>query len=297
MPTPTVHVAARAYRSSSALTDHDVASWLWVRLRRAFPEAIAAVLMPDHVHLVTPALDVEAARRTLARLVGNLGRSRLAPTELRWQRVDTPQPIADVPKLLRQLRYVALNPVRAGLAPDPLAWPWSTYRDVMGAICEPWVTDAKIACLVGRPRAGFREVFHRYVSADPACRVAGPPGARPANAVELADAPLAWLADAAAAATRGAPDDIRRRSSTRAVFLALARTGGHSPQRLAHASAITPSGVHARWSKATRPLDAALLCLGDTRLRIPSRRSDGCRTEVAKSSIWTPHLPLDVRPK
>jgi hypothetical protein len=259
---------------------------------------MAAVLMPDHVHLVTPAVDLEEARRTLARIVGNLTRARLAPAALYWGPVDTPQPIADVPKLLRQLRYVALNPVRAGLAPDPLAWPWSTYRDVMGAIAEPWVTDARIAALVGRPCAGFRDSFHRYVSADPACNVAGSPGVRSATAVELAGAPLAWLADAAAAATRGAPDDVRRRSSTRAVFLALAsRAGSHSPLRLARASAITPSGVHACWSKETNPLDSALLCLGDARLRIPSRRLDGCRPEVAKSSTSPAHHPPDGRPK
>ena len=29
-------------------------------------------------------------------------------------------------------RYVALNPVRAGLAADPAAWPWTSYRATAG---------------------------------------------------------------------------------------------------------------------------------------------------------------------
>ena len=37
------------------LTRHAVAQWLWKRLRRAFPKAIAAVLMSNHIHVLAPA--------------------------------------------------------------------------------------------------------------------------------------------------------------------------------------------------------------------------------------------------
>ena len=273
-----IHLAARTYRCALSLTHHDVAAWLWVRLARAFPGAVAAVLMPDHVHLVTPAKDVAVARAAFARITGNLTRTRLARGAVRWDDIDLPQPITDPVKVLRNLRYVALNPVRAGLATDPLAWPWSTYRDVMGAIADPWVTDARVAALVGRPLATFRPWFHRYVSSDPSCNVAGSPAPRGSSLAELGAAPLAWIADAAASSSRGCRDDVRRRSPTRALFLAAAQHAhAHAPARLADACGITRRAVHASRAHAadprsTRSLEAALLCLGDDRLRITSRR-------------------------
>ncbi|MGZ4359786.1 MAG: REP-associated tyrosine transposase [Gaiellaceae bacterium] len=33
--------------------------------------------------------------------------------------------------LLESLRYIALNPVRAGLCLDPALWEWSSYRDLL----------------------------------------------------------------------------------------------------------------------------------------------------------------------
>lgn len=278
-----VHLVARAYRCGSPLIHHEIASWLWARLARSFPQAAGAVLMPDHIHLVTPAEEIERARVTFARIVGNLSRTRRAPGPLRWEHVETPPPITDALKLMRQLRYLALNPVRAGLARDPLAWPWSTYRDVMGGIADPWTHEARIAALLRRPRDGFRESFHRYVSSDPSCDVAGSPAVRRPTQSEVAAAPLSWMAEAAAASSRGSPDDIRRRSPTRAMFLAIASSAGSlTPLRVAQVCAITPSGVHASWSNERTPpkgLDAAMLCMGDPRLRIPSRRTAAVSAE------------------
>jgi putative transposase len=39
------------------------------------------------------------------------------------------------------VRYVALNPVRAGLVEDPAAWPWSSYRASAGLAPPPWFLD------------------------------------------------------------------------------------------------------------------------------------------------------------
>jgi len=47
--------------------------------------------------------------------------------------------------LLEAHRYVALNPVRAGLCDDPASWPWSSYRATAGLerhppyLCVDWV--------------------------------------------------------------------------------------------------------------------------------------------------------------
>ena len=42
--------------------------------------------------------------------------------------------------LLELLRYVVLNPVRAGMVAHPGQWPWSSYRTMVGqAACPAWV--------------------------------------------------------------------------------------------------------------------------------------------------------------
>ena len=43
----------------------------------------------------------------------------------------------DQPHLLEAIRYVALNPVRAGLVASAADWPWSTYGQLVGTV-EPW---------------------------------------------------------------------------------------------------------------------------------------------------------------
>ncbi len=65
-------------------------------------------------------------------------------------------------KLRRNERYIHLNPCRARLIDDPLAWPWSTHRDRVGLA---W------PCAV--PTRTDPAAFHRYVSADPSVAVDG----------------------------------------------------------------------------------------------------------------------------
>jgi putative transposase len=51
--------------------------------------------------------------------------------------------------LLELARYVALNPVRAGMVSSPEAWPWSSYRALIGLESAPtFLTEA----MVLRPR-------------------------------------------------------------------------------------------------------------------------------------------------
>ncbi|MBI4703693.1 MAG: hypothetical protein HY744_21490, partial [Deltaproteobacteria bacterium] len=46
-----VHLTIRVQRLTIALSEHAVASWLWSRLRRTFPAALAAIIMPNHLPL------------------------------------------------------------------------------------------------------------------------------------------------------------------------------------------------------------------------------------------------------
>lgn len=57
--------------------------------------------------------------------------------------------------LLELSRYVALNPVRAGLCSRPEMWPWSSYRATIGLDAAPsWLAvDALLAPFEGGPTA------------------------------------------------------------------------------------------------------------------------------------------------
>jgi len=90
----------------------------------------AYCLMPNHVHLVLAPADADALPRAVgeahrrftafvnarARATGHLFQARFASFAM------------DDAHLLNALRYLAFNPVRAGLAASPEAWPWSSVR-------------------------------------------------------------------------------------------------------------------------------------------------------------------------
>ena len=64
--------------------------------------------------------------------------------------------------LLSAARYIALNPVRAGLCHDPADWPWSSHRATAGFAPRPrfLVTDWLLGVLDAHPavaRARYRD--------------------------------------------------------------------------------------------------------------------------------------------
>ena len=175
-----IHLTVRTVLGTRPLSDSVEAWWLWRRLRRNFPGALAACLMPDHVHLVLDA-EPQLAARTLGRLLAAARRYRPAQA---WCRVPEPSTIADARHLQRHIRYVHLNPCRSGLATDPLAWPWSTHRGLVGAEANPWVAPAALAQRFRRETSDFGRWFHAYVSSDPSVSVSGsayPTLSRPAD--------------------------------------------------------------------------------------------------------------------
>lgn len=61
------------------------------------------------------------------------------------------------PYLLEVIRYVVLNPVRAGLASSPRDWPWSSYRATAGLEAPPeWLNSGFTLDAVSE-RAGTQE--------------------------------------------------------------------------------------------------------------------------------------------
>ena len=266
-----VHLTAHLQYSSHRLDYHPLASWLWDRLRLAFPTTLAATLMPNHLHLLSIVDSPVTARHRLASVLSGYSRRRWPfGADGAWHRVPDAEIIPDHHQLRRQVRYVGLNPSRARLAADPLSWLWTTLRDFVGAAVEPWVCPVTLAQALGRRCQGFVAAHHRYVSADPSTDVVGSPLPQPVNAQQMATKSLEDFGFAAVAATRSTYADIKRRSPARNLFLALVRQQKWFDSRqIAEFCGMTRQGIvkHESLGSMSKPeLAAGLLCLGDPRL-------------------------------
>jgi hypothetical protein len=248
------HLVARTRDRSPLWSDWEEGAALWERVTHAVPGLVALVLMPDHVHLLHPT----DARLPLGDALGRHVRWRHARHGTAGDvlaRLPPAEPLTDAQKVRRSIRYVHLNPCRARLVTDPLAWPFSTHRDALGCAVRPVI-----------PRARDPEAFHRYVSADPTVDVRG--SALPARALRV-DSP-AKLAEAVSAALRVPLEALRRRGPARATYLALAQDlcPDASAEDIAHEAGVSRSTVYAAALQA-RPdaRDPVRACAGDERLR------------------------------
>jgi putative transposase len=108
-------------------------------------------LMPNHVHfIIVPghedalrATFAEAHRRYTARIhareqwTGHLWQGRFSSTAM------------DGPHLMAAARYVALNPVRAGLVAQAADWPWSSARAYLAGRDDGVVTVGPVLDMIG----------------------------------------------------------------------------------------------------------------------------------------------------
>lgn len=258
-----IHLVAHVRRGGPSLWDLELGNRLWSCLRRAFPDALAVTVMPDHVHVILVVLDVAAT----------VGRLRLALSGFAWGRgpiwepVPPPSILPNVHKLRIDIRYVALNPCRRRYVSDPLEWPWSTHRDLMGCAADPWIRPERLAPLVQRRVEGFREDWHGYVSRDKDVSRDGTPAPRLAPSSDVPVVSLDQTVRAAASAYRVLPGAIKRRGAPRDLFLSLARHLGWRPgSALAAACGVSTRATRRTPDPRDEILRAGARCLGDPRL-------------------------------
>jgi REP element-mobilizing transposase RayT len=78
--------------------------------------------------------------------------------------------------LLETLRYVVLNPVRAGLVEGPEAWEWSSYRATAGiSPAHIWLTPAHAWALFAPDPPAARREYSEFVMGGIAWRPTGRP--------------------------------------------------------------------------------------------------------------------------
>ena len=266
-----LHVVAHAISGMLAL-DAEAADWLWLKLREAFPVVFAACLMPEHVHMLIPPESAPNLAARLGRVLG--GFSRHVGLSRYWAPVTDPTVVPNLLHLRRTVRYIHMNPCRDDLVEDPLCWPWSTHRDVVGARYAPWLEATALAASLGFRQTGFPEYFHRYAAKDRDLESADMAFPRPHSSIGR---PLLAHGDLVAGVLAsgmylGAEAKVRLLShAARREGWPVARFAGslgkseRTMQRYAREDVPRPSnGVRGG-------PDACAMCLGDRRLRcVPS---------------------------
>jgi hypothetical protein len=288
------HLVATTRFDFPALRDPERARWLWPRLQALVPDALGAALMPTHAHLFAELRVLVAMRRSVACLLGAFAREHDLG-EL-WMPIEAPQAVTTLDKRWRMARYLHLNPCRpsklAGeyvqLARDPLDYPWTTHRDVLGMVTEPWVDAKRLAHELGADRRSFEEEFHRYVSSDPHVAADGTPLPRLLDP-DAALAPLGLVEQAACMAWRSSCGELHARTATRTTFVALAwRHGWRDVARLASRCACRPAAIRRMVARCPeRWRSAADRCLAHlwNRLRSNDRESIIRPATIGRSAL------------
>lgn len=122
----------------------------------------AYALMGNHVHLLLtsrraagPARLMPAiAARYASYLSGEYGHEDSV-----WEEPYDASPVHARRHLLACMRYIEENPVRAGLAPSPGAWPWSSYRRNALGEDDALVTAHPHYCSLGRSPEARRTAY------------------------------------------------------------------------------------------------------------------------------------------
>ena len=158
------HVVQRGNRGQTTFfSARDYALYLEIAAE-AFTAAEVQVwaycLMPNHVHLVaTPdrlqAL-AQAVGATHVRYTRAINR-REGWSGYLWQGRFASFPM-DEGYFLQCVRYIGLNPVRAGLAPRAADWPWSSVRGHLGRHADPLLTTPPLAERLGAHLGQFFDV-------------------------------------------------------------------------------------------------------------------------------------------
>lgn len=112
----------------------------------------AYCLMGNHVHLLlTPDSETQCAvmmHRVSQRYASYFNR-RYGRTGTLWEGRFRSCVVESSRYVLECCRYIELNPVRAGLATDPSAYPWSSYAVSTGARVDPLITAHPEVAAIG----------------------------------------------------------------------------------------------------------------------------------------------------
>lgn len=125
-------------------------------------------LMTNHVHLLVEPIN---AGESLSKLMKTLaGRQTRRVNRLKgrsgtlWEGRFKCSIVDNTAYLLACMRYIDLNPVRAGMVAHPADYPWSSYRLVAGYEPNAWITLHPALHVSGNTEAARRKAYEDYVA-------------------------------------------------------------------------------------------------------------------------------------
>jgi len=152
-------------------------------LRRERVVCVSFCLMTTHYHAIFDAEEagVPAAMQRLNWHYARRANKRHGRLGHAVGRRYMCNPIEDDAHLLDAFRYVALNPVEAGLCKRPQDWRWSSYATTIGLRAGgSLIDDRRVVGCFGRPRATAIQRLRGFVEAPTAASEPAPWPARAA---------------------------------------------------------------------------------------------------------------------
>jgi putative transposase len=162
------HVTARGV-GRQAVFDDDFDRRRYLRLLAAVVrhkswQCLSYCLMGNHVHLL-----VETPKPTLSTGVQRLHGEYAQAFNRRHKRVGHLfegrfhwEVVQDQPHFWNVLRYIAQNPVEAGLCRSPEAWEWSSHAAILAGAAPPFLDQTRLYSLIGAdggdPRSRYAEL-------------------------------------------------------------------------------------------------------------------------------------------
>ncbi len=129
-------------------------------------QILAYCLMPNHVHLVVDA-EIEQLSVAMHRVNGVYAQRFNRVHGFRghlFQGRYHSKPIGDEAHLPGSIRYVVMNPVRAGLCERPENWRWSSYRATLGlAPAPPFLNVDRLLSSLSPDVRVARRMFRDFV--------------------------------------------------------------------------------------------------------------------------------------
>ena len=123
-------------------------------------QTLSYCLMGNHIHLLieTTSPNLHSGMRRMHSSYAQLFNIRHDRTGHLFQGRYGSTRVESNEQLITAVRYIAFNPVAAGLVPTPSAWAWSSHRAIVGDDpAPPWLATERLAELLagwtGHPRA------------------------------------------------------------------------------------------------------------------------------------------------
>ena len=167
------HVMARGIERRHLFRDDGDRQQFLLRLETALRPTGASVyawaLIPNHVHLLVRS-GWAGVGRMMQGLLGGYARRfnrRYERSGHLLQNRFKSLLVEEEPYLLELVRYIHLNPVRAGLVGAGCEldrYPWSGHARLMGEMCSPWQDTASVLARFAATTEAARQHYRSFVS-------------------------------------------------------------------------------------------------------------------------------------